>query len=372
VPADWTKAVYDRSFQPIVTDRGGQRALEIPAPAALRTRLAGAGPNSTMDGVVEDVDERGLPVLVAYRRSGTTNWTTAVAVPLAVVNAPVTGVLWQVAGPATFLLLAGGLAALFTARQVERPLRTLSHLVTEAKREVTQLSEQLLALQEEERQRIARELHDSTAQHLVATNLGLMRLAGEIRQSPAALKTCGEIGDLLDRALLELRVFTYLLHPPSLADDGLGATLRAFIEGFAGRTGLQARVRLADTVDDAPPEIQRSILRVVQEALANVHRHAGASRVHVGAKLVGERLVVRIRDDGWGMRGPGGVGGRLRMGVGIPGMHARLRQFGGDLKIRTGSTGTSLLAYVPLPGPSNVAALRSPLRIAPRFAKAHG
>ena len=159
VPADWTKAVYDRSFQPIVTERMG-RALEIPAPAALRTRLAGAGPNSTMDGVIEDVDERGLPVLAAYRRSGTTNWTTAVAVPLAVVNAPVTGVLWQMAGPATFLLLAGGLAALFTARQVERPLRMLSHLVTEAKSEVTQLSEQLLALQEEERQRIARELHD--------------------------------------------------------------------------------------------------------------------------------------------------------------------------------------------------------------------
>ena len=267
------------------------------------------------------------------------------------------------AGPTAFLLLAGGLAALFTARQVERPLRTLSHLVTEAKSEVTQLSEQLLALQEEERQRIARELHDSTAQHLVATNLGLMRLAGEIRQSPAALKTCGEIGDLLDRALLELRVFTYLLHPPNLADEGLQATLREFIDGFAGRTGLQARVRISDAVDDAPPEIQRSILRVVQEALANVHRHAGASQVHVGAKLVGDRLVVRVRDDGRGMTVAGGAGGRLRMGVGIPGMHARLRQFGGDLKIRTGSKGTSLLAYVPLPGHSKVAALR----IAPRL-----
>jgi two-component system NarL family sensor kinase len=260
--------------------------------------------------------------------------------------------------------LAGGLAALFTARQVERPLQTLSHLVTEAKSEVTQLSEQLLALQEEERQRIARELHDSTAQHLVATNLGLMRLTGEIRHSPAAaLTTCGEIGDLLDRALLELRVFTYLLHPPNLADEGLHATLRAFIEGFAGRTGLQARVRISDAVDHAPPDIQRSVLRVVQEALANVHRHAGASQVDVGAKLVGDRLVVRIRDDGLGMAMAGGAGGRLRMGVGIPGMHARLRQFGGDLKLRTSSKGTSLLAYVPLPGQSKVA----PLRIAPRL-----
>jgi two-component system, NarL family, sensor kinase len=358
VPDGWTTGLYDRRLQPIVTIRGAETSSRIPVPSTLAESLAGHDASAAADGVTEGVDEHGIPVLVAYRRSGATNWTSAVTVPLALVNAPVTGVLWQVAGPTAFLLFAGGLAALFTARQVERPLRTLSHLVTAAEREVAELSTQLLALQEEERQRIARELHDSTAQHLVATNLGLMRLAGEVRQSPAALKTCGEIGSLLDRALLELRVFTYLLHPPNLADEGLQATLREFIEGFAGRTGLQARVRVSAAVDDAPPEIQRAILRVVQEALANVHRHAGASRVQVGAKRVGGRLVVRVRDDGRGMAAAGG--GRHRMGVGIPGMHARLRQFGGDLKIRMGSRGTSLLAHVPLPEPAMVAALKSP------------
>src|SRR5215213_2169378 len=184
VPADWSKALYDRSLQPIVTAMDGQLALEIPAPPALRTRLADAGSNSTMSGFIEDVDERGLPVLVAYRRSGATNWTSAVAVPLAVVNAPITSVVWQMGGPTALLLLAGGLAAVFTARQIEQPLQTLSYLVTKTKREVTQLSAQLLALQEEERQRIARELHDSTAQHLVATNLGLGRLELELRHSP--------------------------------------------------------------------------------------------------------------------------------------------------------------------------------------------
>jgi two-component system NarL family sensor kinase len=271
------------------------------------------------------------------------------------------------AGPALLLLLAGGLAALFTARQVEQPLRTLSQQVTKAEGEVTKLSAQLLALQEEERQRIARELHDSTAQCLVAANLGLGRLEAELRQSPAVLKTCGEIRELLDRALLELRVFSYLLHPPSLADDGLRATLEEFIEGFAERTGLKATIRISDRLDDVPPEIQRSILRVVQEALANVHRHAGASQVHVGAKLVAGRLVIRVRDDGRGMTAPDGSKSRLRMGVGIPGMHARLQQFGGDLKIRTGPTGTSLLAYVPVPGASQVSTPRMPLRIALRF-----
>ena len=219
---------------------GSQPALEIPAPGALHARLAGAGPNSTVDGVFEDIDEHGIPVLVAFRRSGTSNWTTTVAVPLSIVDAPLTDVLRQMAGPGALLLLAGGLAALFTARQVERPLRTLTNRVTEAKTEVSQLTEQLLALQEEERQRIARELHDSTAQHLVATNLRLMHLAKHVSQSPIALQACREMADLLETALLELRVFTYLLHPPNLADDGLQATLRAFIDGFAGRTGLQS------------------------------------------------------------------------------------------------------------------------------------
>jgi two-component system, NarL family, sensor kinase len=367
VPANWTKALYDRSYQPVVTVRSGQRTPEIPAPAALRARLADAGPNSANNGLIEGVDERGLPVLLAYRRSGATNWTTSVAVPLSVLNAPITGVLWQMAGPAALLLLAGGLATLFTARQVERPLRTLSHLVTQAKSEVTELSAQLLALQEEERQRIARELHDSTAQCLVAAGLGLGRLEAELRQSPAGLRTCGEIGDLLDKALLELRIFTYLLHPPSLTHDGLRATLQEFIEGFAERTGLKASIRMSDRLDDAPSDIQRSILRVVQEALANVHRHAGASQVHVGAKVVAGRLVVRVRDDGRGMPMPDGAAVRLRMGVGIPGMHARLQQFGGDLKIRTGSRGTSLLAYVPVPGASQVSTPSLPLRIGSRF-----
>jgi two-component system, NarL family, sensor kinase len=351
--------LYDRKLQPIVTMRGAETASHIPVPSALAARLAAGNPDESVEGLINGIDERGIPVLVAYRSSGATNWTALVTVPLALVNAPVTGVLWRMAGPAAFLLLAGCLAALFTARQIERPLRMLSHLVTQAKGEVTQLSEQLLALQEEERQRIARELHDSTAQNLVAANLGLARLEQEVQQGPAARRTFAQIEALIDRALRELRVFTYLLHPPNLAEDGLKSTLEEFIDGFAGRTGLRARIRISDRVDDTPPEIQRAVLRVVQEALANVHRHAGATQVSVGAKLPGGRLVVRVRDDGRGLGRPvvDGSDGRTRMGVGIPGMRARLRQFDGDLRIRSGPRGTSLLAHVPLPD----AARRAPL-----------
>lgn len=366
LPKEWTRGLYDRKFQPIVTVRDGETTPQVPAPAAFKASLAAGNQDETEDGFIEDVDERGIGVLIAYRRSGATNWTTAVTVPLALVNAPIVGVLWQLAGPAAFLLLIGALAALFTARHVEHPLQSLSNLVRKAEGEISELSGQLLALQEEERQRIARELHDSTTQRLVAAGLGLGRLEAKLRQSPSGLRICEEIGEQLDGALTELRIFTYLLHPPNLANDGLRTTLVEFVEGFARRTGLHASIQVSSRLDEAPAEIQRTVLRVVQEALANVHRHAEASRVHVGAKLVAERLVVRIRDNGRGMKRAEPSAGRHRMGVGIPGMHARLQQFGGDLKIRTGTDGTSLLAYVPLSEPSRLSALILPLRSSQR------
>ncbi|RDI59770.1 histidine kinase [Microvirga subterranea] len=348
LPAGWVKGLYDRKLQPIVADRDGHKGSDLPVPAALATRLADAGPASTITGSVEAMDDRGVQVLVTFRRSGATNWTSVVTVPLADLNAPITAALRRMAGPAALLLLAGGIAAWFTARQIEQPLRVLSDEVTGAKEQVSELSGQLLALQEEERQRIARELHDSTAQHLVAANLGLAGLETEVRHSASGRKALAEIENLQTEALRELRIFTYLLHPPNLANDGLQATLRDFAEGFAGRTGLVARIRIPEEVDDLPPELQRAILRVVQEALTNVHRHAGASQVSVDARIRSGRLVVRIRDNGHGMAGQNGAESRIRLGVGVAGMRARLEQFGGDLRIKTGPDGTSVVAIVPV------------------------
>ncbi|WP_457091941.1 sensor histidine kinase [Microvirga sp. P5_D2] len=348
VPYGWTKGVYDRKLLPIAMEQDGRTASDIPIPTALANHLANAGPDSTIEGMTEAVDQHGLPVLIAFRRSGATNWTTTVVMPLAAINAPIRSMLWQMAGPFAFLLYAGSLTALFTARQVERPIHDLSKLADHATSRVSELSEQLLALQEEERQRIARELHDSTAQHLVAANLSLAGLEGAVPQTPASRKAFGDIEEQLDEALRELRIFTYLLHPPNLAKDGLQATLRDFAEGFAGRTGLVARIRIPEEVDEIPPDLQRTILRVVQEALTNVHRHANASQVSVDARIASGRLMVRIHDNGRGMKHPGRSDGPVRLGVGIVGMRARLEQFGGNLRIRTGPGGTSIMAVLPV------------------------
>jgi two-component system NarL family sensor kinase len=154
----------------------------------------------------------------------------------------------------------------------------------------------------------------------------------------------------LEEATRELRVFTYLLHPLSLENEGLERTLRTYLDGFARRTGLDAHMSLAGKVDALAFELQCSLLRIIQEALANVHRHACASHVSISLRMTEIALQLVIADDGRGMRGPAGQMGTAaaRSGVGIPGMRSRLRDFGGSLEIRSGPGGTTLNALVPL------------------------
>jgi signal transduction histidine kinase len=116
-------------------------------------------------------------------------------------------------------------------------------------------------------------------------------------------------------------------------------------------------------VDDLPPDLQRTILRVMQEALTNVHRHAGASHVSVDARIVSGRLVVRIRDNGRGITGAARLEGPIRLGVGVAGMRARLEQFDGELRIRTGRGGTSIVAMVPIRGTGRASSRAGSLRM---------
>jgi two-component system NarL family sensor kinase len=222
--------------------------------------------------------------------------------------------------------------------------------VTQAKEALSELSGRVSALREEERQRIAQELHDSTAQHLVAATLNLMTLKAKSVAYPGVHKLLENVEASLEEATRELRVFTYLLHPLALENDGLERTLRTYLDGFARRTGLDAHMTIAGKVDALAFELQCSLLRIIQEALANVHRHACASHVSIGLRMTETALQLVIADDGRGIRGPAGETETVaaRSGVGIPGMRSRLRDFGGNLEIRSGPGGTTLSALVPI------------------------
>jgi two-component system, NarL family, sensor kinase len=241
-------------------------------------------------------------------------------------------------------------AARFIAGENARVVVTYEDItdVISARAEIGELSERLLVLQEEERRRIAAELHDSTAQHLVAVGLNLMQVEA-LGLPPAGQRILEAVDRSLEEALKELRIFTYLLHPPGLETDGLAGTIQAFAEGFADRTGLNVTIRMTGAVDSLSSNRQRALFRIVQEGLANVHRHAKASRAVLSLSLTPDEAILCIGDDGRGMRvrRRDAVGAKSSLGVGIPGMRIRLSQFGGSLRIRSNRRGTVVRAAVP-------------------------
>ncbi len=318
---------------------------------ALAAHLAAANGKRDGRGLHRGRRRARSPVLVAYRSSGATNWTTVVAAPLSLVDAPRRGVLLQdLGGWQPSSLLVGGLAALSQpAKWSSRSGRCLIR-----SRERIKRSTNYRASCSPSRRRSG---NASPANYMIRRrSISWPRTSDCPSSKPRSRatrrpyrpwrtsRTCST------EALRELRIFTYLLHPPNLAKDGLQATLRDFAEGFAGRTGLIARIRIPEEVDGLAQDLPAGILRVVQEALSNVHRHASASRVSVNARIQPRRLVIRIRDNGHGIVGPARPDGSIRLGVGVAGMRARLEQFGGSLRIRTGRGGTSVVAMVPIIG----------------------
>jgi signal transduction histidine kinase len=235
--------------------------------------------------------------------------------------------------------------------------------VKAAEASLRRLTGKLLRLQDDERRRIARELHDSTAQNLLGATLGIgqaLRLAPRVKSvAKAALE---ESRSLIQEAQREIRTVSYLLHPPMLDEAGLPAALRWLCEGFAKRTDLDVELNIAPIFERLPTEIEDALFRIAQEGLTNVHRHSGSRSVRIDLELVaapgGERSVLlSIEDEGSGMP-PGLIdqtdsGKKFHnvqnIGIGLAGMHERLFQIGGTLDIRSSPRGTSVRATVPLP-----------------------
>jgi len=213
--------------------------------------------------------------------------------------------------------------------------------------EARELSERLVNLQEEERQRIAQELHDSTAQHLVAVNLNLMSLRAKAGLGSDEVRLWNEVEASMAEALKELRAFSYLMHPLGLDADGLCSAIRRYIGGYAQRSKLSVKLRSSPNVDKLPLHMQRSLFRIVQEALANVHHHACASHVSVDLRWIAGRLHLVVTDNGRGaeckQEQPS-----FRPGAGSNGIRVRVRQLGGDLKIWTRPHGTRIHVVTPV------------------------
>jgi signal transduction histidine kinase len=216
----------------------------------------------------------------------------------------------------------------------------------EAELAAKDLRNRLLASRESERQLISEELHDSTVQHLVGVDLNLMRLKSRLKGDAAAQEILNDIELSVASAMQELRVSTYLLHPPDLENDGLELTLRRYCEGFARRTDLAVRFDSDGSIDGLVSPAQKAILRIVQEALTNVHRHAEATRAVVRCRAHGNHLHIVVSDNG--LASSKAEPAQVRAGVGLASMRMRLAQFGGGLTISSAMRGTVVHCVLPL------------------------
>ena len=241
----------------------------------------------------------------------------------------------------------------FTPEGLVESLMTISEDVTDriqAERELTKLTVRLFHLQDEERRRIARELHDVTAQNLFAISINLAKL-NELRlpESDESRACITESQSLIDQSLQEIRTLSYVLHPPLLDHAGLVSALQWYVDGFSKRSGIYVEL-VAQAIDRLPSEMEMALFRVVQEALTNVRRHSGSEIVNIRLERKAAVVLPEISDHGRGLQtkedeDSNGLGA---IGVGIPGMRQRLRQLGGALEITSNGRGTTISAVVPL------------------------
>jgi two-component system NarL family sensor kinase len=234
--------------------------------------------------------------------------------------------------------------------------------IKEAETGLRELTGRLLRVQDEERRRMARELHDTTAQNLVAALLDIDRLPQTLAAvDEVSQELLDEVRLLVDRSLQELRTFSYLLHPPLLDQLGLASALRWYVRGFESRSGITVSLTVQENIDRMPAAVESALFRAVQEALTNIHRHSGSATADIRLTQSPTEVVLKIRDQGRGMAVDvvSGSAEFAILGVGISGMRARLHQLGGKLEIRSTSKGTTVTATVSLAGEQSMADVAS-------------
>jgi PAS domain S-box-containing protein len=214
--------------------------------------------------------------------------------------------------------------------------------------ELQRLSTRLLAIQDEERRRIARELHDDLGQELAALKMYMDLITQKTKGTD--ISDISQASELTDRAIAKIRNMSYLLHPPLLEESGLMAAIHWFLDGFGKRSELKVALDFAPIAFPRfSKEIEISVFRIIQESLINVYRHSGSPDARIDINQQPDRIIVKIRDYGKGIESDAVTGSLpVTSGAGIGGMRERLKQFGGELKIMRAEPGTLVEAIVPL------------------------
>ncbi|HSZ00674.1 MAG TPA: histidine kinase [Terriglobales bacterium] len=282
----------------------------------------------------------------------------------------------QAAGIVAFLFVSGILIAMGEARrrrenllwseqaELEEAVQQRTVELDRTNQNLRELSARLLQLQDDERRRIARELHDSVGQMLAALGMNLAVVGTEIERLTKIASTVNDSAALVQELSKEVRTISHLLHPPLLDEAGLASALRWYVEGFAQRSKIEVELDFPVDFGRLPRESETAIFRTVQECLTNIHRHSGSPTATIRIAASDNHIRVEVEDRGKGippekqfeMTSTG------TPGVGIRGMRERLRQLGGSLDIHSNAKRTLIAAQLPvtaIPSSSAVAAMEA-------------
>lgn len=228
--------------------------------------------------------------------------------------------------------------------------------VRQSEAAVRALSARLLRLQDDERRRLGRELHDSVGQLMAGIKLSLKMLESQAEKGRNFSPELAECHELLDAAMREVRTMSYLLYPPMLEETGLRSTVEWYLGGFRQRSGIDVTLEAAPDFQRLSREAELVLFRVLQESLGNVHRHSGSPTAEVRLKMDGQMAVLEVEDRGKGLP-PDAVeadGSVETLGVGLRGMNERVRELGGKLELLSSEKGTIVRASVPASASENI------------------
>jgi PAS domain S-box-containing protein len=274
------------------------------------------------------------------RKDGTSFWASVIITPLIASDGSLTGFAKVTQD------LTDRRQAEERVQDLNRELRQRVTELDESRRvvelrtlELQKLSARLMVVQDEERRRLARDLHDELGQQLSALKMMLPKR-----------KEDEEASEALDTAISTVRNLSYLLHPPLLDETGLRSALYWYVDGLVKRSGIQISLTITPLIfPRLAKDLEMTIFRVIQESLTNVYRHASSENVRVEIEKQSEFIVMRVRDYGKGLpRELGGKKSSSNLGVGITGMRERVRQFGGELTLSRAEPGTLVEARIPL------------------------
>ena len=282
----------------------------------------------------------------------------------------------QAAGVVAFLFVSGILIAMGEARrrrenllwseqaELEEAVQQRTVELDRTNQNLRELSARLLQLQDDERRRIARELHDSVGQMLAALGMNLAVVGTEIERLTKITSTVNDSAALVQELSREVRTISHLLHPPLLDEAGLASALRWYVEGFAQRSKIEVDLEFPVDFGRLPRESETAIFRTVQECLTNIHRHSESPTATIRIAASDNHVRVEVEDRGKGIppEKQSEMTSTGTPGVGIRGMRERLRQLGGSLDIHSNGKGTLIVAQLPVtatPSSTTVVALEA-------------